>query len=139
MRCPILTIDLAWKTLHDFIKLGRIFYLESQRFLPVGVWHFQEDSQQKLSCFFVRRHDHHIGPRAQSEALCEVVLTSSHCALVSLSELGEKRGWQSLPEVLELEGHGDGEKGHQERPATFQTPLLYQNRPRKGRRCLPEL
>lgn len=85
------------------IKLSRIKHSGSQRFLPVIVWYFQEDSEQELDCFSVCRCDHHIGPRSQSKALCEVALGFSRYALASISELGKKGGGQSLPEVLELE------------------------------------
>lgn len=71
--------------------------------VPVTIWHFQEDPEQKLN-FSVCGDDHHVGPRAQTEVLCEVALGFRNYALDSISELRKEGGWQPLPEGLELEG-----------------------------------
>lgn len=86
-----------------FNKIRSNVYLGSQRFLPVSIWHFQEDPKQELNCFSARRHGDHVGPQAQREALCEVALGSGHYALFSISEVGEKGRWQLLLKVLKLE------------------------------------
>lgn len=49
------------------------------------------------------RGDHHVGPSAQTEVLCEVALGFKNYALDSISELSKEGGWQPLPEGLELE------------------------------------
>lgn len=85
-----------------FIKLSRIKHLELQRFLPVIVWHFLEDSEQELN-FFPPRYGHHIRPRTQSETFCEVPLGFTLYAVARFSEWGIKGGRQYVPKLQELE------------------------------------